>query len=99
MNVYKNPTCFSRWSVRPKLYPDWYGIPHIGFVYRGPWSDPALEYKGKIINSHVIEDTMWERYREYCNERGEIENINGFDSFMRENADDVYELCDLVIGE
>lgn len=86
-------------SFPMKKYPDWYGIPNIGFIYHGYWSDPEIEYKGKKINSYIVEDTMWERFRERCEENGK--NINecekDFDNYMRDNAEDVYELIELAL--
>ena len=83
-----------------KIYPDWYGIPNIGFVYHNDWSDPEIEYKGKRINSTIVEDTMWERFREECEEQGKnvCEYIDYFDNhYMKEHSDEVYELIELVI--
>lgn len=88
-------------SFPMKEYPDWYGIPNIGFIWRGGWSDPEIEYKGKRINSTVVEDTMWDQwthddYGNYISERGN--DLDGFSKYMKENADEVYELIELALG-
>ena len=80
-----------------KEYPNWYGIEDIGFIWHGEWADPEIEYKGHIINSHIIEDTMWERFKEECEELGISANAFYFDTYMGEQAEDVYELLELII--
>ena len=81
-----------------KTYPDWYGIEGIGFIWHGAWSDPEIEYKGKRINSTIVEDTMWERFKEDCEEQGIDTDVNYFDEcYMREHAEDVYELIELAM--
>lgn len=86
-------------SFPMKEYPDWYGIKDIGFIWQGSWSDHEIEYKGKRINANIIEDTMWEMFQE----ESEKSNINidddNFIIFMRENADCVYELIELLIED
>ena len=86
-------------TVVPKKLPDWYGIPNVGFIWRGHWSDPEIEYKGKRINSTIVEDTMWERWIYDDNGNlipGRETDNEGFKEFMKSNADEVYELIELV---
>lgn len=83
--------------IVPVEYPDWYGLPEVGFIWHGEWADPELEYKGKEFNSHIVEDTMWERYNEYCEENDKIPDYDDFAKYMEENEDEVYELLDLTI--
>ena len=78
-----------------KEYPNWYGIKDIGFIWHGQWSDPEIEYKGKRINCYIVEDTMWERYKEDCVSCDE----DLFGNYMVEHADDVYELIELAMEE
>ena len=82
-----------------KEYPNWYGIEDIGFIWHGSWSDPEIEYKGNRINSTIVEDTMWERYREECEERNVKTDEYEFEEYMRNNADEVYELIELALEE
>ena len=84
-------------ALTMKEYPSWYGIEDIGFIWHGEWSDPEIEYKGKRINATIVEDTMWERYREECEELGIDTNLFDFDAYMGENAESVYELIELAI--
>lgn len=88
------------WAIVKKEYPNWYGFEDVGYIWRGSWSDPVLEYKGNIINCPMIEDTMWERYTHdddgnYLSEREEDEE--GFVEYMKENAYEVYELLENAI--
>lgn len=83
-------------SFPMKEYPDWYGIPGIGFIWHNTQTDPEIEYKGKRINSTIIEDAMWSQYREECKEKDIEPNEDEFEKYMRENADDVYELIEIV---
>lgn len=92
--VYKN----GRLCVVPKEYPDWYGIPCIGFIYHGDWADPEIEYDGEILNSCIVEDSMWSMYTEDCAEIGKESNIDEFAIYMKEHADDVYYLIELALG-
>lgn len=82
----------------PKEYPDWYGIPDVGFIYHNEWADPELEYDGEILNSHIVEDSMWAQYREDCEEDGIEPDMDGFEVYMKEHAYDVYYLIELALG-
>lgn len=79
--------------VIPKELSNWYGIENIGFIWHGEWADPEIEYKGKRFNSTIVEDTMWERFREDYPNADE----DDFDIYMWENQEDVIELCELVV--
>ena len=78
--------------------PDWYGIPNVKFIWHSGWVDPELYYKGHVINSTIIEDSMWSEYREFCEEHDVEENYEGFDLFMEDNVDSVYDYLDLAIS-
>ena len=86
-------------SIQMKEFPNWYGIENVGFIYHGDWADPEIEYTGRRINSTIVEDTMWERYREECEEQGVAMDSNYFeDCYMKENKETVYELIELAMG-
>ena len=87
-------------SFPMKEYPNWYGIENIGFIYHGSWSDPEIEYNGHVVNSYIIENTMWERFREDCKEQGKNADdcIDDFDVYMKEHKDDVYELIEIAVA-
>ena len=78
-------------SLSWKELPNWYGIEHIGFIYRGGWVDPEIEYNGKRLNAVIVEETMWERYTE------EADKDMKFITYMQEHADEVYELIELAL--
>ena len=81
-----------------KQYPNWYGIEDVGFIWHGEWSDAEIEYKGKRINATIVEDTMWERYREECEVNIEDVDDDYFNNhYMPEHAEDVYELIELAM--
>lgn len=80
-------------SFPMKEYPDWYGISGIGYIWINEWTDPQLEYNGKRFSCYIVEDTMWERYREECYERDVKPDVDKFGDYMRENADEVRELA------
>lgn len=81
-----------------KELPDWYGILNIGFVYHGEWSDSEVEYKGKRINCNDIEEVMWENYREDCLEERIEDTFDGFDIYMKEHQNEVYEILEEIIN-
>ena len=87
-------------SFPMKEYPDWYGIPDVGFIWHGEWCDPEIEYKGKRINSTIVEDTMWERYTHDDDGNYISANANdeeGFNHYMHQNREEVYELIELAM--
>ena len=76
--------------------PYWYGIKPIRFIWRGSWADPDICYNRMAVNSHIVEDSMYERYCEDCRE-GNLEiTDDGFAEFMRNNKDEIVELIYLV---
>ena len=85
------------WTLAAKEYPNWYGIPDIGYIYYNSWADPNLEYNGKIINCREIEDTMWEYYNEDCKESTIKPTDDGFGLYMKDNQDLVCEMLDMLI--
>lgn len=76
---------------------NWYGIEGIKFIYINDFADPLIEWQGQRFSCYIVEDTMWERYTD---EHGEdADAFGGFVEYMQDNADDVKELCDLVVEE
>ena len=76
-----------------KESPNWYGIEDVGFIWHGSWSDPEIEYKGKRLNATIVEDTMWERFREECEEQGKNADdyIDYFDNHYILYYDNLYQ--------
>lgn len=76
--------------------PYWYGIKPIRFIWRGSWADPDIGYNRMVVNSHIVEDSMYERYCEDCRE-GNLEiTDDGFAEFMRNNKNEIVELIYLA---
>lgn len=46
------------------MLPNWYGIPGIGFEWRGSQSDALLHYKGHTFYEPDITDALWDNYNE-----------------------------------
>lgn len=74
----------------------WYGIKPIRFIWRGSWADPEICYNRMVVNSHTVEDAMYERYHEYCKEEGVESSDDGFAEFMRNNKAEIVELIYLA---
>lgn len=82
------------YKLEPEEYPYWYGIEGIGFIFQNCWADPLIEYKGKQFSCFYVEDAMWEEFREDHPHGTEEE----FDQYMRDNKDEVYELCENIVN-
>ena len=65
--------------------PNWYGIPGIGFEWRGSQSDPLLHYKGRTFYNWDIEDALWEYYEE---DGGDPNNDDTWKQYVIDNAVD-----------
>lgn len=76
--------------------PYWYGIKPIKFIWRGSWADPEICYNRMVVNSHTVEDAMYERYHEHCKEEGLESSDDGFAEFMRNNKSEIVELIYLA---
>lgn len=72
--------------------PYWYGIKPIRFIWRGEWADPDICYNQIVVNSYVVEDTMYEQYREYCQQEGQPCLEDGFAEYMRNNKHEIVKL-------
>ena len=68
----------------------WYGIYPVKFIWRGPWNDPLLRYKGRVFNYYDTERLFWEIWVE--------EGKKGtFETWMQENGKRVKEHFDYMI--
>lgn len=77
------------------MLPDWYGIPGIGFEWRGSQSDPLLHYKGRTFNANDIQDAIWDSF---VDETGIIDDGIEWENYVRDKAssylDDIIDLCE-----
>ena len=79
------------------IHMEWKYFGEAKFIWNGHWDDPQLEYKGKIINSHVIEDTLWDRFNEYAEENNIQPTEEKFTIYCNNNQDDIKELFEIAI--
>jgi hypothetical protein len=89
--VHLDNGCF---TLEPKELPNYCGIKDIGFVYHNEWADPELEYKGKRFNVHDVENVMWGYFVQEENSKDQ----DAFAVYMKNNADEVRELCEEAIA-
>lgn len=65
------------------MLPNWYGIPEIGFEWRGSQSDPLLHYKGHRFNGTDIQDALCDNYLE---DGGNLDNEGDWVAWVIANA-------------
>lgn len=61
-----------------------------------------LSIKEKRINANIIEDSMWDRWIRDDDGKlidGRENDVEGFEKFMLDNKDEVYELIELAMEE
>ena len=80
----------------------WYGIWPIKFIWRGPWNDPLLRYKGRVFNYYDTERFFWEIWKEEQENAvsfldTENEKMASFETWMQENGERVKEHFDYMI--
>jgi hypothetical protein len=87
---------------KPKEW--WYNIEGITFIFMGAWSDAYIGYKDYALNSHLIEDAMWDTYNTECPPPEDYRSKKYFEyqnekfaEYMRENKHCVFELLDYII--
>lgn len=81
-------------------YPDWYGIPNIKFIYQNNVETPKIKYKGKTFYDCDVEDAMWERWVRDDDGNvipGRDGDYEGFEKFMRDNADEIYDMLEMIM--
>jgi len=80
----------------------WYGIEDITFIFMGAWNDPYVGYKDYAINTHTVEDAMWDMYNEdypapsFTSPEYQTYEQN-FTKYMQDNREDVFNLLDCII--
>lgn len=52
-----------------------YGIYGINLVDHGAWSDPELIWHGKSFNYYDVENSLWNCYKEECEEKGVMPKV------------------------
>lgn len=64
------------------------------YVNNGDWTDPHLEYRGKIFNYYHIEDTIYESFKEYAEENKIVKSEDNFKLYCNENQDYIREILE-----
>lgn len=68
------------------------GLSKIEFIWNGEYSDPEIEYRGKILNYWEIEDLLWESFKENVNV-ADWDDEN-YSKWLKDNEDWVYSYLD-----
>lgn len=76
----------------------WKYFEEANFIWNGHYNDPELEYQGNVINMHIIEDTMWDRFNDHAEEEGIEPTEENFTKYCQVNQDDIRELFEIAIG-
>ena len=69
-----------------KLQEGLYGLPDVKYISHGDWSDGEVEYQGFLYNAADVTEFVYDDYVDYCNELGEQESDEGFEEWIKENA-------------
>lgn len=73
----------------------WCGIPNTIYHYNGSWSDPEVEYKGKLYNEWDLQEYIGEAFDDYCKENNiEVPPLywaEKFGEWLEENPDYAYD--------
>lgn len=83
----------------------WHGIEGVTSIFMGAWSDPYIGYKGHAFNALLVEDYFWDRYEaeqpapDYLSQEYLEYSTDGFDRFMRENSEEVFECLDGLLED
>ena len=59
---------------------NWYGIEAIKYVWRGPWAEPILHYKGHTFDENDITDGLWQMFLD------DDQNTDVWEHFVKDNA-------------
>lgn len=79
-------------SVEMSHYCD---LPDVQFTkYPTMYSDGFVCYHGYEYDVRDFEDPMWDDYNEYCEEEGIEPTDDGFDQYISDNTDQIYEYLD-----
>ena len=73
-----------------------HGIPGSVFIWHGEWSDPTVYYDGEEMNGNELDDTLWDMYKEECEEDGTEPTLEGFDNMPTQWFQD--RLDDIMFG-
>lgn len=73
-------------------------VPDVYFVCHGEWSDPEVSYKNKLFNLPMdVETPLYDYYCEDCKEKGIKESEDGFEQYVENDPDELYEILENLI--
>lgn len=67
-----------------------YGLKDVRYISHGDWADGEVEYQGFLYNASDVTEFVYDDYVEFCNENGEEESDEGFEKWIKDNADCTY---------
>lgn len=72
----------------------WCGVPGTIYRYHGDWSNPEVEYEGKLYNEWDLQEYIGEAFDEYCKENDIILSSDKWSSefakWLEENPEYAY---------
>lgn len=71
-----------------------YGLNDVEFTVPNDTDDPTIYYNGKYYNYYAVEDTLWDYYKDECNENGVIPDEADFENWVSNNSYYVYDILD-----
>ena len=77
----------------------WCGVPNTIYRYHGNWSDPEVEYKGKLYNEWDLQEYIGEIFNVYCKENNiDIKNdwTEKFGDWLSKNPDYAYDAFEVL---
>ena len=60
------------------------GVPGSTYIWHGEWSDPEVWWDGVELNANDIEESLWNSYKDDCEERGENPTEQGYEDWLEE---------------
>lgn len=65
------------------------------FIWNGNYSDPQLKYKGKIFNYYIIEDSIYNEFKDVAQEQNIEINDENFEKYCKDNQDSIRDLFEI----
>jgi hypothetical protein len=66
------------------------------FVYNGDWNDPELIYNSKKYNYFLIENTIYERFKDFIEENKIEDNEENLIKYCEEHIEDIEEIFQIT---
>ena len=83
-------------NVRTNSKETYRGVPGSVYIWHGAWSDPEIIYKNHSINYWDAEESLWNAYKDFCEENGIEPTEDKFDEYVDKYEDVESHLNDLV---